>query len=419
MSREVVITGMGVVSPIGIGLETFWQSLLDGVSGIKVRPEFEHTDLPFRLWAPVDGFDGRQYVKPRKAIKVMSRPIQFGFAAAQMAAEQANLLDSGVNPDRIGTVFGSEAFFVDPIDVASLFQKCVTDHVYDDTRWGEYFVREIEPLWMLKYLPNMVASHISIAIDSRGPSNTICHGESSGLFAVTEGVELLRRSAADVVVVGGTSCPLGLTGMVYRGSQRLSKKVREDPERVVRPFDTDRDGGVLGEGAAAIVLETKEHAEARGAKVLARVRGHNSTFGQPRSGHFSQAISRCLTEALAESGLNINELSHVNAHGSAVVHEDVLEAGGIGQVMGDVPIVANKGNFGEIGAGASAIEFVAAIQSCIGRVLPPTLNCDATASDCPVNVNTRQVTTEKSSVCKLAYSHTGQVCCVIVDGSDS
>ena len=261
MSREVVITGMGVVSPIGIGLETFWQSLLNGVSGIKVRPDFEHTELPFRLWAPVDAFDGRQYVKPRKAIKVMSRPIQFGFAAAQMAAEQANLLDSGVNPDRMGTVFGSEAFFADPLDVSSLFQKCVTAGAYDDTRWGEYFMREIEPLWMLKYLPNMVASHISIAIDSRGPSNTICHGESSGLFAAIEGVELLHRGSADVVVVGGTSCPLGVTGMVYRGSERLSKKIRQDPEQVVRPFDIDRDGGVLGEGAGAIVLETKEHAE--------------------------------------------------------------------------------------------------------------------------------------------------------------
>ena len=416
MSREVVITGMGVVSPIGIGLEAFWQSLLDGVSGVKVRPEFENTDLPYRLWAPVEGFDGRQHVKPRKAIKVMSRPIQFGFAAARMAAIQADLLESGVDPDRIGTVFGSEAFFADPLDVASLFQKCVTNGSYDDTKWGEFFMREIEPLWMLKYLPNMVASHISIALDSRGPSNTICHGESSGLFAVAEGAEMLRRNAADAVVVGGTSCPLGLTGMIYRGAQRLSKKIHEVPDRVVRPFDVDRDGVVLGEGAAAVVLETKEHAERRGAKVLARVRGYNSTFGQPGSDHFSEAICRSLTVALAEAEMDAGELSHINAHGSAVVPEDVFEARGIQQAAGDTPVVANKGNFGEMGAGASMIEFVAAIQSAIAKVIPPTLNCETTAEDCPVKVNTSLSNTEKTTVGKLAYSHTGQVCSVMVEG---
>ncbi|MCH2182336.1 MAG: hypothetical protein MK108_10055 [Mariniblastus sp.] len=415
MKREVVITGMGVVSPIGIGLEPFWQSLLAGVSGVKVRPEFEQTDLPFRLWAPVDDFDGRQYVKPRKAIKVMSRPIQFGFAAAQMAAEQAGLVDSGANPDRIGAVFGTEAFFADPLDVDSLFHKCVTDGIYEDAQWGQHFMREIEPLWMLKYLPNMVASHISISIDSRGPSNTICHGESSGLYAVIEGAELLQRGSADAVIVGGTSCPLGLTGMVYRGPGRLSKKIRENPEQVVRPFDSARDGNVLGEGAGAIVLETREHAEGRGAQVLARLRGYNSTFGLPQSDDFSQAVRRCLTTSLEESGVQASELAHLNAHGSALVSEDSLEAAGIDQALGDVPVVAHKGHFGDIGAGASAIELVAAIQSAITRVLPATLNCDNPASDCPINVNTSQATTEKSSVGKLACSKTGQVCSVIVD----
>ncbi|MEE2826339.1 MAG: beta-ketoacyl synthase N-terminal-like domain-containing protein [Planctomycetota bacterium] len=417
MKREVVITGMGVVSPIGIGVEPFWQSLLGGVSGVKVRPEFEQTELPFRLWAPVDDFDGRQYVKPRKAIKVMSRPIQFGFAAAQMAAEQAGLIDSGVDPDRIGAVFGTEAFFADPLDVDSLFHKCVTDGTYDDTQWGQHFMREIEPLWMLKYLPNMVASHISISIDSRGPSNTICHGESSGLYAVIEGAELIQRGAADAVIVGGTSCPLGLTGMVYRGPDRLSKKIQGDPDGVVRPFDADRDGSVLGEGAGAIVLETRQHAETRGAQVLARLRGYNSTFGPPQTDDFSAAIRRCLATALETSGVSADELAHLNAHGSALVSEDALEATGIDQALGNVPVVANKGHFGDIGAGASAIELVAAIQSAMTRVLPATLNCDNPAADCPVNVNTTQATTDKSTAAKLACSKTGQVCSVIVDSA--
>ena len=409
---------MGVVSPIGIGLDDFWQSLVDGVSGFQVRPEFEHTELPYRLWAPVDGFDGRQYVKPRKAMKVMSRPIQFGFAAARMAAEQADLLESDVNPDRIGTVFGSEAFFANPLDVVSLFQKCVSNGQYDDAQWGQHFMREIEPLWMLKYLPNMVSSHISIAIDSRGPSNTICHGESSGLFAVIEGVEILRRGSADAVVVGGTSCPLGLTGMIYRGAERLSKKVMNDPQQVVRPFDADRDGGVLGEGAAAIVIETREHADARGASVLAKIRGTNSSYGNPAAG-FSAAIARTLDRAMVESKLSVEDLSHVNAHGSALVAQDAAEAQAIRQVVGDTLVVANKGNFGEMGAGASALEFVAATQSAVKKVVPPTLNCDSTGADCPINVNVKQTATDQSAVAKLALSNSGQACCVIVDGDVS
>jgi len=266
-------------------------------------------------------------------------------------------------------------------------------------------------------LPNMVASHISISIDSRGPSNTICHGESSGLYAVIEGAELLQRGSADAVIVGGTSCPLGITGMVYRGPGRLSKKILDSPEQVVRPFDAERDGTVLGEGAGAVVLETRQHAEARGAQVLARLRGYHSTFGLPQCDDFSQAIRRSLTNALEESGVKNDELSHLNAHGSAQVSEDSLEAVGIEQALGDVPVVANKGHFGDIGAGASAIELVAAIQSAITGVLPATLNCDNPSSDCPINVNTSQTTTEKSSVGKLAFSKTGQVCSVIIDSA--
>ena len=218
---DVVVTGMGVVSPIGVGTEAFWQSLLDGVSGVRVRESFADTDLPLRIGAPIVDFDPKPFVKPRKALKIMCQPIQFGCAAANLAFEEAGFekqsLESVVSPDRIGTLFGTETFFADPAEVARVFRSCTEDDNYQHDRWGEFAMRQIQPLWMLKYLPNMAASHISIAIDARGPSNSICQGEASGLLALIEAADLIKRGVVDVVIAGGTGSQMALTAMLYRG----------------------------------------------------------------------------------------------------------------------------------------------------------------------------------------------------------
>ena len=218
---DISITGMGMVCPIGIGSDALWSSLASGKSGVGVREEFADTDSPMRLAAQVRDFDGKLFVKPRKALKVMCRPIQFGVAAAQMAVEQAGLTDHQVDPDRYSTMFGTEAFFADPQEVATVFRKCIVNRCYDHDRWGEYSMREIEPLWMLKYLPNMVASHLSIAHDARGPSNTICQGDVSSLLAIIESVDLIERGMSDVVIAGGSGAQISFTGMIYRGLERL------------------------------------------------------------------------------------------------------------------------------------------------------------------------------------------------------
>ena len=361
MSSEspVVITGAGIISPIGLSLESFWESLLIQRSGVRVREEFREVDLPFRIAAEIPDFEPRKFVRPRKSLKVMCRPIQFGFGASAMAVEHAGI-DGQIDPDRFSTVFGTEAFYADPHEVARVFRKCIVNRCYDHDRWGDYAMREIEPLWMLKYLPNMVASHISIACDARGPSNTICQAEASSLLAMIEGIDLIQRGAADAVLVGGTGAMMATTGMIYRGVKRLSRNV-QNPESASRPFDVNRDGMVVGEGAAAFVLEREDFALARGAKPLVKVLESCRSFFPHHDG-FSDAIAANLGDVVQRSGLTPGDVGHVNAHGFSTIDDDIYEAQAIRKVLGDVPVIVPKSSFGNLGPGTGFVELAASVQ---------------------------------------------------------
>ena len=414
--RGVVVTGMGVVSPIGIGLQEFWNSLLAGQSGVRIRDEFANTDLPLRFYSPVTGFEGKQWVKPRKALKVMCEPIQFGYAAARMAADQAGMVDGVFDPERIGTVFGSETFFSEPENVTDVFHQCVVDGVYQHDRWGATAMREIQPLWMLKYLPNMATSHVSIAVDARGPSNTICQREVSGLLALIEGQDLIRRGVCDAVVVGGTGCCTSLTVNIYHGIELLSN-AQNQPEKSCRPFEMNRDGTVFGEGAGAIVLESEQHALERGADVLCRLASTTRNFIPPPGGShdhhdkdgFTQAITDNLAATLERSGMAAEQIGHLNANGLGSPEWDPVEARAISNVLSDVPTIGLKSYFGYLGAGASIVELIASVLSLRHGELPSTLNYDTPDPECPCNVNSRVIQGDQKAAIKLAYSVHGQI----------
>ncbi len=409
--NQVVITGTGAVSPIGIGVQEFWDSLLAGKSGVRIRESLADTQSPLRLYSPVIGFDGKQWVRPRKALKVMCAPIQFGYTAAAMALEQSGIQESGIAPERLGTVFGSETFFADPMEVASVFRKCVSEQNYVHDRWGEFAMREIQPLWMLKYLPNMVTSHISIAADARGPSNSICQSEVSGLLALIEGADLIERGACDAVVVGGTGAQTSLSGMLYRGSRAMSKR-NDHPEAAIRPFDLDRDGTVYGEGAGAIVLENATHASARGAKILGSLRGWSRGFNRFDSDDFQTAIKTNLEELLVRSDLKPEEIGHINAHGSASKIADRKEAQAIAAVLGDLPVTATKSNYGELGPGGATLELIASILALNEQTVPPTRNYQTPDPDCPINVVSEPLSCTVATAIKLSFSTTGQIASV-------
>ena len=417
-TRDVVVSGMGVVSPIGVGIDAFWKSLIDGVSGVRVREAFANTEMPLRIGAPIADFDPKPFVKPRKALKIMCQPIQFGCAAANLAFEDAGFekqtLESVVDPNRIGTVFGTETFFADPAEVARVFRSCTEDENYHHDRWGEFAMRQIQPLWMLKYLPNMAASHISIAIDARGPSNSICQGEASGLLALIEAADLIKRGTVDVVIAGGTGSQMALTAMLYRGIDNLSARIHE-PEKASRPFDLNRDGMVIGEGAGVIVLESAEHARNRNIEPLAKFAGWSRGFSDPQLIDRRSAFVSSMRNVLSTSGTPRDRIGLVsaNAHGSKL--GDAAEAQAIHDVLGDTPVVAHKSNFGNLGPGTSIVELIGSLLSLKHGTIAPTLNFDDPDPDCPVNASHQSRPLQSSTVLKTSCSETGQMVSVLFE----
>ena len=412
MSSDIVVTGIGVVTPIGIGNANFWEALMAGKSGVVTRPNFEDSDWPARIYAPVSDFVGKEFVKPRKSIKVMCLPIQHGYAAAQMALEDSGLAGESIDPDRIGIVFGTETFFADPLEVADVFRKCTIDKEYQHERWGEFAMREIQPLWMLKYLPNMVASHISIALDARGPSNSICQAEASSILAIIEGANLIQRGVVDLVICGGTGSRLSLSSMLYRGFHNLSRYV-DDPTQASRPFDQARDGLVVGEGAGAIVLESEAHARARGRQPLAQLLGWGRTYADVTRNSLSEHLADNLRLALANADLTPNEIGHYHAHATGERQGDQDEANAVNRVLGEVPVFAPKANFGHLGPGGSAVELCAALLAKQNGCLPPNRNLNQRDPGCPVNVSNEAVKLEAQIGIKATRSFTGQLASIV------
>ena len=387
VAREVVITGVGVVSPIGIGCGPFWESLAAGSSGIRIVDLFDSSSLKVRFGGQIPDFDPKLYVRPRKSLKVMSREIQLGFAAADLAITDASLATGGVEPDRFGVVFGNDMIYADLEDLEGTYRRSRKDGAFDFVRWSEAIQEELHPLWLLKHLPNMTASHIAIAHDARGPNNTIVLGDVSSLLAVAEAVSVIQRGWADVMLTGGTGCRLHPTALVARGDALLSHRTG-DFRRACRPFDRDRDGLVNGEGAAAIMLESREHAERRGARIRGRVLATASRC-EPRArrdGLDGSSLRQAIRAVLRTADLAPEQVGHVNAHGVSTVEMDRAEAAAIVAELGAVPVTAPKSLFGHLGAGGGAVELAASILGLEAGLVPPTLNYETPDPDCPVQV---------------------------------
>lgn len=385
-SREVVVTGVGVVSPIGIGRDAFWTSLIEGRSGVRRIARFDASGTPVDFGGEVTDFDGRRYIRPVKALKVMSREIQLGATAALLAAADARLADSGVDPDRVGVVFGTDLIQCDPEEVTAAFRRCLVDGQFHFDRWGTAALEEIHPLWLLRHLPNMPACHIAIAHDARGPNNSITLGEVSSLLAVAEAVRTIERGQADVMFAGGTGTRVHPTLWVRSFLSPLSKRI-DRPQAASRPFDLDRDGMVNGEGAAAVILESRAAAEARGAPTLATVSGYACRHESTRQANCSgQALRQSLRAVLAEARWSPRDVGHVNADGRSTIDDDRDEAAAIHQVLGDVPVTAPKSYFGHLGAGSGAVELVASVLALQHGQVPPTLNYERADPACPVRV---------------------------------
>ncbi len=385
--QEIVITGIGVVSPIGIGNEAFWASLLEGRSGVRRIELFSGSDLPIPFGAKVADFDPKQYIRRRKSLKVMSRDIQLAFAAADLACDHAGLREAPIDPERLGIVFGADIIPCDLYELADAYRSCMVDGELDYGRWGAAAMADLYPLWMLKYLPNMPACHIGIAQDARGPNNSLTLAEVSSLSAVAEAIRVIGRGHADAMIVGGAGSRIHPGDWIRSQVFELSRR-SDDPQSASRPFDAKRDGMVNGEGAGAFILETRRHAEARGATVLARILGQAGTFEPRRNAAALQgkAIRRAITAALRDAGLTAAEVGHVNAHGASTRLDDQIEARAIHETLGDVPVTAPKSFFGNLGPGTGAVEMAVSVLAFQHGLVPHTLNYQFPDPNCPVNV---------------------------------
>ena len=414
--RDIVITGLGVVSPIGIGCEPFWKSLVAGTSGIRPVDLFDASSLRVRFGGQIPDFDAKQYVRPRKSLKVMSREIQLGFAAADLAMADAGLTPGGVDPERFGVVYGSDMIYADLEDLAETYRRSAREGQFDFHLWSEAIHEELHPLWLLKHLPNMAASHIAIAQDARGPNNSIVLGDVSSLLAIAEAADVIRRGWADVMLAGGTGCRLHPTALVARGDALLSHRA-DNYQAASRPFDRDRDGLVNGEGAGALLIEARGHAERRGARIRAELLAATARCETRarRDGLTGMSLRQAIRGVCVAAGLSPEQVGHVNAHGVSTVEMDRVEARAIAAELGDLPVTAPKASFGHLGAGGGVVELAASILGMEQGLVPPTLNYEHPDPECPVNVVAGEpLTGRPRTVVKVNLCSTGQAVAVAV-----
>jgi 3-oxoacyl-[acyl-carrier-protein] synthase II len=416
-SRRAVLTGFGVLSPIGSGPAAFWDSLLAGRSGIRPVSIFDASALPCRIAGEITDFNAKALIEKsyRKSLNAMSRMVQLGVVASQLAMQELGLKKGDLAPDRFGVEFAAVmgATEIDDFPTASRHAATADPRVIDMVAWGAKSIPDIPPMWMLKYLPNMPACHASILYDARGPSNTQINGEVAGLLAFGEAYRILQRGAADVMLVGGTDSrvnPLSLSR--FNKFAPLSRR-NDDPTRALRPFDRDRDGMVLGEAAVVFGLEDLGHARKRGAEVLAELAGFASGADPRRTG---AGFAKVVRNALADAGVQPAEVDHVNAHGSGVGPLDVFEAKAISEVFGpNVPVFAPASYFGSTGAAVGVAETAASVLALHHGTLPGTLNHERPDPACPVAVHTgppRDV--RKRYAVKVAYTDLGHCAAVVL-----
>lgn len=388
---RVVITGVGVVSPVGIGNDAFWESLISGRSGIGLLKAFPNFNLPSKLAAEVTEFDPLQFLRQKKMLKVMSRDIQLGVSSAALAMRDADLERGHIEPDRLGVVFGAGRISTTPEELAEAADYCTGEKSFDYRLWGEDSMGQIYPLWLLKQLPNMPACHVAIDHDARGPNNTITSREASALLALSEAVYTIQRGSADCMIVGACGSDIHPVD-IARLNLYENLSPQDDPTRACRPFDMDRDGCIVGEGAASFVLENYEHARARGADIYAEVLG--VAAGCDGKGYLNGAggtgLVRAIQSALRKAQIDPSEIGHINAHGKSTKRDDLVESRAYHRALGDaserIPVTGLKSYFGNFDAGSGAVELAGSLLALRHGMVPFTLNYETPDPNCRLNV---------------------------------
>lgn len=429
-SRRIVITGLGVVSPLGCSADAVRNRLEQGLSGIGSMEMLPARHLPTKVAAEARDFRGEiadfgplektlsRNIK--KNLKVMCREIEMGVAAAQLALTDGGFVPEGHDPDRFGVVFGCDYLLTQPEEFLEGIRRCQDEAgKFDFGRWADQGLPKVEPLWLLKYLPNMPASHVAIFNDLRGPNNSLTLREAGSNMAIGEAVTTLQRGWADRMLAGATGTRLHLLRTLHVLLQeQVAPGDPDDPAASCRPFDRDRSGSVVGEGAGVLMLETEATALARGARIRGEIVGHASSTVVDRRGaaDYRAAFRNVMRMALQSAGLGPNDIGHVNAHGLGTTRCDRDEAAAIRDVFGDrpIPVVAPKSYHGNLGAGSGIVEAIGSLLALEQGRLFRTLNYRTPDPECPIAVVSTDGVDPGDSFISLNVTPQGQAAAIIV-----
>jgi 3-oxoacyl-[acyl-carrier-protein] synthase II len=429
--RRVVITGLGVICPLGNSKEALWDALMAGRSGVGAWETPMTQALPATYAGVARDFTGdienfgslekEQKKSIRKGLKVMCRESQMGVAAAQLAIADADLAVGRFDPDRAGCVFGTDYMLTLPEDFSEAINACRdADGQFDYSRWGSEGMVKVQPLWLLKYLPNMPASHVAIYNDLRGPSNSITHREAAANLAVGEAFHTIARGKADIMVVGATGTRVHPMKCVHAMQSEELANGTVEAARASRPFDRNRTGMVLGEGAGVVVLEELTTAQARGSRIYAEVVGAGSAQVADRNdvARRDKALGHVIRKSLAQAGIAPKDVGHIHAHGLSTRSCDIEEAQAIREEFGEaasrIPVTAVKSYFGNLGAGSGAVELIASVLALVNRKLPPILNYESPDANCPITAATADRADPGGSFVNLSVTPQGQASAVVV-----
>jgi 3-oxoacyl-[acyl-carrier-protein] synthase II len=376
--RRVVVTGLGVITPLGNSIQEFWEGLCAGRSGIGYITRFDTQNFPIKIAGEVKGFDPLQYID-KKEVKKMDTFIHYALAAGEMAIQDAGIKLDNLDKDRAGVIIGSEAGGLPAIEEE---HKLLL----------EKGPKRISPFFIPSLLINLASGQISMRFGFRGPNLAVATACAAGTHAIGDAFRIIQRGDADLMITGGTEAeitPLALSG--FNALKALSRRSKE-PQKASRPFDKDRDGFVMGEGCGLLVLESLEHALRRGADIKAEIVGYGLTadayhITSPSPG--GKGAIRCMKMALSDAGLAPEDVDYINAHGTSTPLNDVIETAAIKAVFGKhayrLAVSSTKSMIGHLLGAAGGVEAVATVLTIRNNLIPPTINYETPDPNCDLD----------------------------------
>mgnify|MGYP000910285368 FL=1 len=377
--KRVVVTGMGAVTPVGIGVENYWRALLDGVSGAGCITLFDAAGFNCRIAAEVKGFDPLDHGIERKEAKRMDRFVQLGMAAARMALEESGLVIDSNNAADTGVIVGSG------IGGIGTWEEQHANLILKGPG-------RVSPFFVPMMISDMASGQLSIAFGAKGPNISITTACATGTNSIGEAFEIIRRGDAAAMIAGG--CEAAVTPMAVAGfcSMKALTCRNDDPQHASRPFDIARDGFLIGEGAGVLILEEMESAQARGAVILAEIIGYGSTGDAYHiTAPDPQGAGAChvMLRALKKAGLEPRQIDYINAHGTSTELNDRLESAAIATVFGaaakSVAVSSTKSCTGHMLGAAGAVEAIACIKTIMEGIIPPTINYENPDPECTLD----------------------------------